>query len=171
MALLERWEETVLLGKPCTPVSTFTEESWWQGRWELGDRERSYRTRREGDSTLKPHIYTVFLTTAFSYPVCEEYTFCSHLFPENAMCLVFIMTTWSPQSPGFQKKQGRKTEWKHQSLKKRLDYLVTTVQIPHSKVKITVQHHTPLTHLFHLIDHVSTESWQAVWKISTLVEK
>lgn len=27
------------------------------------------------------------------YPVCEEYTFCSHLLPEKAMCLVFIMTT------------------------------------------------------------------------------
>lgn len=44
-------------------------------------------------------------TMASSYPVCEEYTFCSHLFPENAMCLVFIMTTWSPQSPRFKKKR------------------------------------------------------------------
>lgn len=28
-----------------------------------------------------------------TYPVCEEYTFCSHLLPEKAICLVFIMTT------------------------------------------------------------------------------
>lgn len=35
----------------------------------------------------------------YTYPVCDEYTFCSHLFPEKAMCLLFITTTWSPQSP------------------------------------------------------------------------
>lgn len=34
-----------------------------------------------------------------TYPVCDEYTFCSHLFPEKATCLVLIMTTWSPRSP------------------------------------------------------------------------
>lgn len=38
-----------------------------------------------------------------AYPVCDEYTFCSHLLPEKAMCLVFIMTTWSPQSSTMQK--------------------------------------------------------------------
>lgn len=36
----------------------------------------------------------------YVYPVWDEYTFCSHLFPEKAMCLVFMTTTWSPISPG-----------------------------------------------------------------------
>lgn len=68
---------------------------------------------------------------ACTYPVCDEYTFCSHLFPEKAMCLVFITTTWSPQSPAKTSKrfyfrllikkmvkQGGKHTWYNNNSKK-----------------------------------------------------
>ena len=77
------------------------------------------------------------LTKALSYPVCEEYTFCSHLFPENAMCLVFMMTTWSPQSPGFKrtKKEKKDFGWKILTLRKSvLGYLQS---FPKSKEHIS----------------------------------